>query len=84
MPTQSAVHILTVADITIHLTTQKTPYKMPIKIKIHKIFEPNMPKVPITQLRALWAPPLKLSPQHPHKFSHPIRYPTSITNQSDV
>jgi hypothetical protein len=30
---------------------------MPIKIKKHENFEPNMPKVPITQSRALWAPP---------------------------
>jgi hypothetical protein len=61
---------------------------MPIKIKVHKIFEPNMSKVPITQPGGtLGTPlnlPLKLSPQHLHKFSHPIRYPTSITNQSDV
>ena len=28
----------------------------PIKIKIQKVFEPKMPKVPITHLPKKWAP----------------------------
>jgi hypothetical protein len=36
---------------------------MPIKIKNHENFEPNMPKVPITQSGALWAPPPKNHPK---------------------
>jgi hypothetical protein len=40
---------------------------VPIKIKNHKTFEPNMPKVPITQLRAQWAPPT---------FLYPFKLPT--------